>query len=153
MNAWKIDDLFIQVTVHKTDTVSIAVSCSYKPVIMDISGIISFSNALTRVEERISTMIEQIPKSGQNEPCKQLVIPRHNDWKVIMWHFGADTITEYSGKDFCVSWEIAENCLIRVYTKNMKGSKNRIRIEKQEYPGKPLYQALEEKLNLRNEGV
>ena len=56
VGAWKIGDLFINVTVHKTDTVSVAIGCSYRPIVADISGIILLSNALTRVEERISAL-------------------------------------------------------------------------------------------------
>jgi hypothetical protein len=48
----------IRTTVHSTDTVSVVVGCSLTPIAIDISGIIRLSNALTRVEERLSRVIE-----------------------------------------------------------------------------------------------
>ena len=152
IGAWQFGELFINLTVHRTDTVSVAVGCSYKPIVADIGGVILLSNALTRVEERISALIDHaVLFVGQDR--SNFKIPDHKGWIVTMWHFGADSITEHAGKDFCITWEVAENALIRAYTKDMKDRKHRIRIEKQEYPNKPLFQALEEKLNMNTEGV
>ncbi len=53
-----ISELNIDVTVHKTDTVSVIIGCSYEPVIVDINGVIRISNALVRVEEKLSRIIE-----------------------------------------------------------------------------------------------
>jgi hypothetical protein len=53
-----ISELNIDVTVHKTDTVSVIIGCSYEPVIVDINGVIRLSNALVRVEEKLSRIIE-----------------------------------------------------------------------------------------------
>ena len=49
------NDLFIEVTVHRPDTVSIVVGCSYTPIAVDVSGIIRLTNALTIVRERLSS--------------------------------------------------------------------------------------------------
>ncbi len=151
IGAWQVGDLFIRVTVHRTNTVTVAVGCSYNPIVSDVSGIILLSEALTRVEERISALIgHTVLCSGQDRSTFK--ISDHKGWIVTMWHFGADSITEHSGRDFHMSWEVAENALIRTYTKDMKDRKRRIRIEKQEYPDKPLSQALEEKLSMNIEG-
>jgi hypothetical protein len=48
----------IRTTVHSTDTVSVVVGCSLAPIAVDTSGIIRLSDALTRVEERLSRVIE-----------------------------------------------------------------------------------------------
>jgi hypothetical protein len=147
VGAWKVGDLFIRVTVHRTDAVTVIVACSYQPIVADVSGIILLSNALTRVEERISALTDHtVSFTGQDRSI--LKIPDHRGWIVTMWHFGADSVTEHAGRDFCVTWEVAENALIRAYTKDMKDRKRRIRIEEQEYPNKPLFQALEDKLNM-----
>jgi hypothetical protein len=53
----EIDGLRIMITVHKTDTITVIVACSCQPVAVDISGIIRLSNALTRVEERLSKIV------------------------------------------------------------------------------------------------
>jgi hypothetical protein len=56
-------DLTIKVTVHHTDTVSVIVACSLRPVAADIKGLLQLSNALTRVEERLLRYIECRPLS------------------------------------------------------------------------------------------
>jgi hypothetical protein len=65
-----------------------------------------------------------------------------------MWHFGSDSSVLYKGKSFHASWKVAENALAAFYSKVWKDGKCRIRGERQEYSGKPLDEALEEKLNL-----
>ena len=52
------NDLMIRVVIHHTDTVSVSVGCSMKPVVSDIGGLIRLSNALTRVEERLSRLVD-----------------------------------------------------------------------------------------------
>lgn len=64
-----------------------------------------------------------------------------------MWHFGADSSILYKGDMFHVSWKIAEGALVAFYRKRWKNGKHRIRAERQEYPNKPLDEALEEKLS------
>lgn len=69
-----------------------------------------------------------------------------------MWHFGVDASILYKGKMFHVSWKIAETALIAFYSKIWKDGKHRIRAERQEYPNKPLDEALEEKLYGKGSG-
>lgn len=69
-----------------------------------------------------------------------------------MWHFGADSSIEYKGEMFHASWEVAQNALIAVYSKQWKDGKCRIRKERQENPNKSLAEAIEEKLNLNGGG-
>ncbi|MFZ0895570.1 MAG: hypothetical protein WAZ77_13820 [Candidatus Nitrosopolaris sp.] len=73
-------------------------------------------------------------------------------WIVTMWHFGVDASILYKGKMFHASWKIAENALIALYSKIWKDGKHRIRAERQEYPNKPLDEALEEKLYGKGSG-
>jgi hypothetical protein len=156
---WNIKDLNIKVTVHRTNTVSVVVGCSYAPIATDIGGVIRLSNALTRVEERISRLVEDKCKLIQGG-YENVPIPEHDRWIVTMWHFGADASVEYTGKEFSATWEVGENGLIRAYSKDMKGGKTRIRLERQdmkggktrirlerqEYPNRSLADAIEEKL-------
>lgn len=148
----KIKDVQIIVTVHRSDTVSVIVSCSYAPIAVDCSGIIRLSNALTRVEERLSRLVERAndtrTQDGTNGSRNGtlLQIPEHGSWIVTMWHFGTDSITECTGEKFCESWEVGQNALIRAYTKDMKEKGTRVRLERQEYPDKTLADAIEEKL-------
>jgi hypothetical protein len=99
-------DLSIRVMIHHTDTVSVIVACSLRPVAVDVKGLIRLSNALTRVEERLLRYVEYEPWSLQSSS-----IPEHNSWIVIMWHFGKDSLIEYAGKEFEVTWEDGENAL------------------------------------------
>jgi hypothetical protein len=78
---------------------------------------------------------------------QHLTIPDPKYWIVTMWHFGMDTLTEYTGEKFSVTWENGQNALVRVYTKRMRNKRTRIRTERQECPNKSLKQIAEEKLN------
>jgi hypothetical protein len=148
---WEIKGLNIKVTVHRTNIVSIVVGCSYAPIATDIGGVIRLSNALTRVEERISRLVDDCGKviPGGYE---SLPIPEHNVWNVTMWHFGADASIEYAGEKFSATYEVTENALVRAYSKVMEDGKTRIRLERQEYPRKTFADAIEEKLYLNTEG-
>ncbi|MFZ0513725.1 MAG: hypothetical protein WAM14_19115 [Candidatus Nitrosopolaris sp.] len=132
-----INDLDIKVTIHHSDTVSVVVGCSCSPVIVDIAGVIRLSNALAVIRERLSRLV----KGG-------LEMPHHMDWTVTMWHFGADSSIEYKGEMFHASWEVAQNALIAVYSKQWNDGRCRIRKERQENPNKTLAEAFDEKLNL-----
>lgn len=74
------------------------------------------------------------------------------DWVVTMWHFGSDALITYKGKKFFASWEVGQNALLAVYSKEWKRKdkrpENRIRIELQELPKKSLFEALEDKRNM-----
>ena len=146
---YNIDNILVRVTVHKTDTISVSLACSLTPVSDDISGIISFSNALVRVEERVSALlVRSCNPLALGATMDQLWIPDHKTWIVTMWHFGADSLTEYSGEKFQVSWEVGRNTLVRAYTKIMNDKKTRIRLEGQRYPRKTFQAIVEEKIGL-----
>lgn len=162
---WNFDDLLVRVTVHRTDTVSISVGCALAPVVVDVNGVIRLSVALARVEERLNELLKNAAadKAGRHpNPTNAIVddiangkigqqqrsqVPDHRQWIVTMWHFGADSLTEYSRAMFHMSWEVGRNSLVRAYTKIMRDRKTRIRLELQEYPNKTISEAIEEKLN------
>jgi hypothetical protein len=148
LGSMTISELNIDVTVHKTDTVSVIIGCSYEPVIVDINGVIRLSNALVRVEEKLSRIIEDC--GNIINQANVVIIPNYLDWIVTMWHFGADALITYEGEKIYTSWEVGQHALITAYAKDWKDGKSRIRIEKQEYPKKSLADALEEKLNANN---
>ena len=145
--------LLIKTTIHRTDTITVIVACSCQPVAIDISGIIRLSNALTRVEERLSKLvydclnITMVIVADSMYHQHTITIPAHSNWIVTLWHFGTDSLVRYAGEKFEVTWEIAENVLVRVYTKDLKEKGTRIRLERQEYPNKTFVEAVEEKLN------
>jgi hypothetical protein len=162
---WNIEGLLVRVTVHRTDTVSVAIGCSVATIAADVNGIIRLSSALVRVEERLNELLKNAnvgkedartggycvtadAVSGKFGQRQALQVPEHRQWIVTMWHFGADSLVEYAGDKFSVTWEIGQHALIRAYTKIIRDRKIRIRLERQEYPKKTFPEALEEKLNL-----
>ncbi len=140
---WQIENLDVKVIIHRTDTVSVIVGCSYSPIAVDITGIIRLTNALAVVKERLSALVSQDGSNSSNVNK----IPDQVEWIVTMWHFSADASVEYTGERFSATWGIAQDAIIRVYSKNMKDHRTRIRLERQEYPRTTLAIALEQKIN------
>ena len=142
---FRIDQLIIKVTVHRTDTISIIIGCSSSPIAVDNDGVLRLTNALKVVRESLLRVIE----SGQTSQNSNLVIPDVMDWLVTMWHFGADASITYTGEKFFASWKIVQDALLAVYSKEWKrkgkGTEKRIRIELQELPKKSLLEALDDK--------
>jgi hypothetical protein len=56
--------LSIRVFVQDTDTVNVMVKCSNNPIICDFDGIMRLSDALTRIEERLSASSVISPSPG-----------------------------------------------------------------------------------------
>jgi hypothetical protein len=67
-------------------------------------------------------------------------------WTVKMWHFGQDALTSYSGEKFDMIWEDSLNVFHHIYSKKCSKNKIKVRNEIQEYPSKPLKDALVDKL-------
>jgi hypothetical protein len=147
----EINQLNIRVTVHHSDTISVVIGCAYCPVAVDIAGVIRLSNALTLIHDRLQRLVNEAKNCDAN--CNDnsgplIIIPNQMTWIVTMWHFGVDSSIEYTGERFSASWKVAQNAVIAIYSKQWKDGKCRIRGERKESPGKPLDEALDEKLNL-----
>ena len=65
-----------------------------------------------------------------------------------MWHFGKDALTSYSGEKFEIVWEDSLK-LFHIYSKEYGNKKINVRNEVQEYPKKPLMDALTAKLKMQ----
>jgi hypothetical protein len=138
-------DMEAKTVVHHSDTVSVIVACSTTPVVVDHEGLIRLSSILTSVEEKLLALVTGCAHT--NPQLQQIHIPNHNSWIVTMWHFGTDSLSEYAGERFEMTWEDGEHALLRIYTKDLKeGNGIRIRRERQEYPGVRLDTAIHEKL-------
>jgi hypothetical protein len=125
------DNMKIQTTIHHTDTVSVVVGCSRYPVVLeDFYGIIRLSNALTRVEERTSRVLDESGEKLEGG-YERIPIPSNERWLITLWHFGRDTQVEYRGKGFSLTWGYGREALYRIYTKELNG-KIIVRSEKQE---------------------
>ena len=68
-----------------------------------------------------------------------------------MWHFGKDALTSYSGEKFEITWEDSLK-LFNIYSKEY-WKKMKVRKEVQEYPNKPLEEALMGKLYDTSEAI
>jgi hypothetical protein len=155
LGKWKINDndIYVVITIHRTNTISVVIGCSYNPFPLDFSGILHLSNVLTRVEERINKIIHDSLNDivfSNIVQTSEIVVPSYKEWIVTMWHFGADSLVEYSGEKFCMKWKTAEKIIIQAYSKTFKNKKYRIRLERHESPNKRLFEAIEEKLYSNN---
>ncbi|MGC1931322.1 MAG: hypothetical protein WA667_20315 [Candidatus Nitrosopolaris sp.] len=138
------DYLEVAVTIHHTNTVSIAISCSFKPIAVDIPDILPLCEALTRTEIYLASTVENYCK--HNDLHSMITIPRYTKWIVTLWHFGVDTVGEYTGKEFEVTFGDGISDLYRVYTKRMKDGRIRVRSEGQQYPDQEYADAIVRKL-------
>ncbi|MGA7900011.1 MAG: hypothetical protein WCA39_14245 [Nitrososphaeraceae archaeon] len=128
--------------------VSVILGCALRPVILDIGGLIPRSIALTRVEERLSRLLDgSNHQSLSSSSPKSRLIPEHNSWIVTMWHCGIDSPKECTGEKFECTWEQGKNALIRIYKDLKDGKGISVRTERQGYPNKRFDLAIEEKLN------
>lgn len=143
--------LRLRTTIHHTDTVTVVVGCSSSPVAVTTEDIIRLSNALTRVEERTSRILDEcgsiLPGGYESIP-----IPDHGKWIVTLWHIGTDSFDyrEYAEEKYCCTWQEGQNVLNRVYSKSLGRNKNKVpgkRQEIQERPNKPFKDALKEKFD------
>jgi hypothetical protein len=139
-----IDDIICRITIHKSNTVSISLGSSLNPIPLDGQGLIFLSTTLTRIEERISNIIQSVNETN-------IKIHKYLEWIVIMWHFGRDSLNEYTGEKFSITFEESQACILRAYVKETtKTTKNIIRLEKQEYPNKKTQDIINERLNQNN---
>jgi hypothetical protein len=90
-----------------------------------------------------------LPKSLKESTHNSIAgshIPAYRSRTTKMWHFGFDTIDEYTRKKIEVTFEEGVSDLYKIYTKRMKDGKNRVRVENQEYPNQAFADALVRKL-------
>ncbi|MBV9176509.1 MAG: hypothetical protein JO297_05680 [Nitrososphaeraceae archaeon] len=112
------------------------------------------SEALTRTEVHLSGIVDNYCRVNdiQSLPISNVpIIPSYRKWIVKMWHFGVDSIDEYSGKEFHVTFEEGMADLVRIYTKRMaegnnNSNKQKVRVERQEYPNQEYADAIVKKL-------
>lgn len=140
--SWSKCNAIVRVVVHKTDTVSVIISCSLHPIPLDSYGIIHFFNLLVRVEEKLQFFLTSSPISCKTDSN---AIPGYESWVITMWHFGRDSLIEYTGQKFSRTVEDTKHVLTRVYSKEF-GSKSRIRYERQDYPNKQIEEIIKKML-------
>lgn len=130
-----IEKLTIIITINKNDTVTVVIGCTENPIVLDFNGLNRLSNALTRIEERLSNFLP--PVSNYNKLDKdrnRITIPSHKGWVITLWHLGRDSIAEYSKDMFHCQWNIAEKVVLRIYSKELTNGKKKVRMELQQNP-------------------
>ena len=132
------------ITIHHSDTVSISIGCSFRPIALDVPDLFQLIEALTRVEVHLTDAIKEMIAHDLNAP--KASVPRFTTWIVKTWHFGIDSLDEYDKEEFHVTFEEGISDLFRIYTKRMKNKRVVVRAERQEYPNQPFVDALVKKL-------
>jgi hypothetical protein len=135
------DYIDVILTIHHTDTVSVAISCSFRPIAIDALDIFRLFEALIRTEVNLANTIERNVQ-GSSSTGAVAQIPPYRTWILKMWHFGVDTRVSYDKGEFQVTFEQGMLDLYRIYTKRMNDGKNIVRTEHQENPNQPIADAL-----------
>ena len=146
LDTWLFNnDIDILVTIHHTDTVTVTMACSYKPIATDVNGLVDCVEVLVRTEDRITAMLSKT--NNYNDGNKSdVTVPSFRKWIGVMWHFGVDGIDTYDKEAFHVTFEEGVSDIYTIYTKRMKDGTLRPRIERQEYSKNPFVEIFLEKL-------
>ena len=138
LEKWRFErEIDVGITIHHTNTVSVAIACSSTPIAVDIPELFDLVSILTRTELKIASYCSD----GE---CLQ--IPNYTNWIVRMWHFGVDDPDEYDGEAFHIAFKEGLSILWRIYTKRQNDGKLHLRGELQEYPDKPITEAIFDKI-------
>ena len=73
---------------------------------------------------------------------ESIPIPEHGKWIVTLWHFGVDSLNykELIDEKYCVTWQVGQNVLGRIYNKRKKIKRSEI----QGRPNKPYADAIKD---------
>jgi hypothetical protein len=149
--AWQICGLQVELKITHKDSVNVIVGCSSDPIAVDLGGIIRATEALTRVEERVSAMVRECERVTAR-PIGKMTIPPYATWTVKMWHFGVDSLVTYRGQKFDITWQEGKEALLHIYSKTANNkNRSKIRLESQEYPRRNWVDAITEKLYLNQD--
>jgi len=140
---WNINKAMVKVRIHKTNTVSVIIGCSFEPFPLDYNGIIRFFTTLASTQGLLVGIMLMVYHEEINQNQS---IPDYRKRVVTMWHFGRDALLTYKGKNYEITVENAQHIITRIYPKD-SGKCRKIRLERQEYPKKTVFDAIEEKLN------
>ena len=127
-----IDKFSIILSIYPIDTCQIVIGCSENPILLNFKGVNKLTATLCRIEERLSNLCVRT----------SIHVPSYNNWIITLWHIGKDSISEYSGQTFHCEWNLAEQMILRIYTKTIGKSNNRVRAEIQQNPALDLEQLL-----------
>jgi hypothetical protein len=125
--------LNIKPTIHRTNTITVSVGCSYAPIIMNGQDVTRLDNGLDQTINNVSTI------SGLSN------IPIANDWLCTEYHYGRDGENLYRGQIFEILWRDAKNTYHHIYSKKHDDGYH-LRDETYGYPFTKLEQVLNSKM-------
>ena len=117
--------LKFKITFYPNNTCNISIACSNDPILLNFVGVNKLATILCRIEERLSHLCIN---------SSSIQVPNYNSWIITLWHMGRDSISEYSGEKFHCQWNIAEQIILRIYSKTLENKTNKVRIEVQYNP-------------------
>lgn len=94
------------------------IDCPNNPIPIDIIWLANLTSGLTRIEDKLQRLLSDhyISLNANNTPnnnnnktfldniSTRYVVPSHMLRTVTMWHFGQDSLTEYSGEKVEIRW-------------------------------------------------
>lgn len=117
------DDITLTPVIHNTNTVSVEIRCSDKPISVDTIGLSILTSLLTRAEERLQGIINEYEKTTapqyNTDRNSSVEIPNHMSWIIKMWHFGYDSEPRLNGDKFEITWKESLETF-RVYSKKRR---------------------------------
>ena len=122
-NYCKVDKFSIIISVYPTNTCQIVIGCSENPILLNFEGVNKLATTLCRIEERLSYLCIK----------SSIKVPNYKYWIITLWHIGKDSISEYSGEMFHCEWGLAEQMILRIYSKKIE-KKKKVRFEIQQNP-------------------
>jgi hypothetical protein len=146
LDVWMFNnDIDILVTIHHSNTVTVTMACSYKPIATDINGLVDCIEALVRTEERITAILSSANNLNDGKRTN-ITLPSFRKWIGVMWHFGVDGIDTYDKEAFHVTFEEGICDIYTIYIKRAKDGRMRPRIDRLEYSKNPFIEIFLEKL-------
>jgi len=114
----------------------IDISCTYKPLIYDVSGILQLTELLSKISYHLAGL------SG-------LILPLVREWVITHYHFAKDG-PEINGQGFHLTFEEVVGGLLRFYSKKMQDGSTIPRLEQIRTPKKTLAEELQTALEVAN---
>jgi len=104
--------------------VQVIIGCTSRPIVYDLFGVNDLSAILGKISGILTALSGFDPK---------LELPPTNLWVLTHYHFGRDSIEEFSGDMFHYTFDNFKDGLIRYYSKRLHG-KTTVRVEQIQTP-------------------
>lgn len=132
----------VTVILHHNSKVSFILKCTNCPIESSPDSFICLASFLEK-------SWQEILSKGKlyNPTVNGAALPKVEDWLIVQWHYGKDSVQEFSGEKFNITFKIWCGLLARIYV-HEQDRIQKLRIEVVQKPGKSLRQVTAEILNL-----